>query len=78
MAYNMPGQHFFGRGPHQYFDRMSGATPESFISMIITCYSMNTYHCNLAVRLMHDLTDTCDRMTMKLIKNVLNKSVRKW
>ena len=21
---------FFGRGPHQYFDRMSGATPESF------------------------------------------------
>ena len=34
---------FFGRGPHQYFDRMSRATrPESFTSMIITCYSMNT------------------------------------
>ncbi len=34
---------FFGRGPHQYFDRMSGATrPESFTSMMIKCYNMNT------------------------------------
>ena len=34
---------FFGRGPHQYFDRMSGAIrPESFTSMIVKCYSMNS------------------------------------
>ena len=33
----------FGRGPHQYFDRMSGATrSESFTSTLITCYCMNT------------------------------------
>ena len=33
---------FYGRGPHLYFDSMSGATrPESFTSVIITCYSMN-------------------------------------
>ena len=32
---------FYGRGPHQYFDSMPGATrPESFTSVIITCYSM--------------------------------------
>ena len=34
---------FFGRGPHQYFYRMSEATrPESFTRMIIKCYSMNS------------------------------------
>ena len=42
-CYSVPTVIFrFGGGPHQYFYRMSGATPESFTSrpIIITCYSI--------------------------------------